>query len=69
VASRFVGMQVRCRRTYLISKGVRVRQGSLLALQQALVLLGQQRALVAGGGHFLQSSLDFTPALMRLDLL
>ncbi len=69
MASRVVGMQVSCRRTYLISKGVRVRQGSLVALQQALVLLGQQRALVAGGGHFLQGSFDFTPALIRLYLL
>ena len=57
------------KRTDLISKGVRVRQGSLLALQQALVLLRQQRALVAGSGHFLQSSVDFTPAFMTLDLL
>lgn len=46
------------RRRDLVGEGVGVRQAGLVALQQALVLLRQQRALLAGGGYLLQSPPD-----------
>ena len=45
----------------LVSKGVRVRKGGLVVLQHALMMVGQQRALLVGSGHFLQGSIDLMP--------